>query len=319
MLALRYKSSLELEKNFSKPSIKNNEALIKVKKAGICKTDIELVKGYMGFEGTLGHEFVGVVEACEDDKWIGRRVVGEINSGCGQCENCQNGLARHCVTRSVLGILNRDGCMAEYCSLPLTNLCHLPDSISDDEAVFTEPLSAACEILEQTEVLSDDRCVVLGDGKLGILIAWVLSTKSDHVKLIGRHEKKLELAKWNNLQTMHESEIENEKADIVVDATGSVNGLNRAMALCRPRGRIVLKSTFAQNPEIDLSPMVINEITMIGSRCGQFKDGLALIEKRRPPLIRLIEKTYHLEDGLQAFGHAQKRGVLKILLDMTIQ
>ena len=318
MLALRYKTSLELDENISKPVLRDKEAIIKVCKAGICKTDTELIKGYMGFKGTLGHEFVGIVEECEDRKWLGQRIVGEINAGCGDCKNCAMGLGRHCSNRSVLGILGRDGCLADYCSLPTNNLCRVPKTISDDEAVFTEPLSAACEILEQTKIGKDDQCFVLGDGKLGILIAWVLSTQSDHVTLIGRHQDKLDIADWNGVQTVLDNEVLKDKADIVIDATGSVSGLCRAMELCRPRGRIVLKSTFAQKPEIDLTPIVINEITLIGSRCGQFKDGLDMIQKFKPPLTKLIEHTYSLRNGLKAFDHAERRGVLKILFDMNI-
>jgi alcohol dehydrogenase len=316
MLALKYSESLSLDIKSIPPELSSGTALLKVIKSGICKTDTEIIKGYMGFEGILGHEFVAIVEDCEDKSWVGKRVVGEINAGCGECVDCKKGLQRHCSNRTVLGIFSHDGCMAEYTKLPIENLLEVPVSVTDDDAVFTEPLSAACEILEQTEINKDDECIVLGDGKLGILIAWVLSTQSDNVTLMGHHQKKMDLAAWNGVKTTLSEKAGNVKADIVVDATGSKIGLTQAINMCKPRGRLILKSTFADQSELDLSPVVINEITIIGSRCGRFEDGLKLIEEYKPPLKRLVEASYPLVEGLEAFEHAQRKGALKILLSM---
>ncbi len=316
MKALVFDGSLKLERKYPPPQPPSGWALIRVLKAGICRTDLELTKGYMGFRGVLGHEFVGVVETCDDASWIGQRVAGEINAACGHCDWCKRGLGRHCPNRTVLGILNHDGCMAEYCILPVENLHRIPDDMNNDTAVFTEPVSAAFEIHEQMSITGKETCIVLGDGKLGILCAWALCTTGADVTLAGRHNAKLERAKWNSLRTTRD--VDSLKpADIVVDATGSEAGFMQAVSLCKPRGTLVLKSTVAASSQINLAPVVINEITILGSRCGLFSRGLAEMARHRFPLDRLIDGRYPLDDSLTAFDRASERGVLKILLDIA--
>ncbi len=292
-------------------------ALIRILLAGICKTDMEIIKGYMGFNGILGHEFVGTVEQCDDTGWIGKQVVGEINAACGQCEWCKKGLGRHCPDRTTLGIQGLNGCMADYCFLPEVNLLEIPQSMSKDRAVLVEPLSAACEILEQVRLQGNERAVVMGDGRLGILCAWALSTVLSNVTLIGHHREKVEKAKWHDLKTVSESSRIKPGADLVVEATGSGAGLTEAMSLCRPRGTIVLKSTVASQGELNLAPAVINELTLMGSRCGRFRDGLNMLESYPDmPVERLITGRYRIENALEAFQRASKPDAFKVLLEM---
>ncbi|MCD4717959.1 MAG: alcohol dehydrogenase catalytic domain-containing protein [Desulfobacterales bacterium] len=293
-------------------------ALIRVLTAGICKTDMELMKGYKEFHGILGHEFIGVIEQCDDAHNINKRVSGEINAGCGQCEWCANGLGRHCTNRRVLGILDLDGCMADYCMLPVNNLHEIPDSIPDHRAILIEPLSAACEILEQVKFKGSERVIVLGGGRLGILCAWVLTTVVTDVTLIGHHPEKLNLAKWRHLKTAHGADEVEAGADIVVEATGSGEGITEAMSLCRPRGTIVLKSTLASQGKLNLSPLVVNEQRLVGSRCGQFKDGFQMLESYPDmPLDRLITARYPIEKALKAFERAARPDALKVLLEVS--
>jgi alcohol dehydrogenase len=299
------------------PELRPGWARLRVRLAGICRTDLELTRGYMGFRGVLGHEFVGEVIECADTGWVGKRVAGEINAACGTCEACRRGLGRHCPTRSVLGILNMDGCLAEECQLPAANLHEVPDGLSDRMAVFTEPVSAACEILDQVPLTGRERAVVLGDGKLGILCAWVLGTVLSDVTLVGRHPAKLERARWGGLRAVPADPGPEPGADLVVEATGRGSGLHAAMRLCRPRGTLVLKSTVAAPGDINLAPLVIHEITVVGSRCGRFETGLARLRDHRLPVERLIEGQYPLDRGLEAFEHAARPGVLKILIGPT--
>jgi alcohol dehydrogenase len=272
----------------------------------------------MDFQGTLGHEFVGTVDACSRDEWIGKRVVGEINAACGSCEACRNALQRHCPNRSVLGIADLDGCMADYCMLPAANLIEVPPEISDDRAVFCEPLSAACEILEQVPFSGSETVTVLGDGRLGILCAWTLSTAARRVVLVGHHPEKLAIAEWNGVETRLESDGLPTGADVVVEATGSTAGLSQAIAACRPRGTIVLKSTVADTGRLNLAPLVVDEITLIGSRCGRFSDGLRLMRTHPDlPLEKLISARFAPEDALKAFPKAAGPGVLKVLFNFA--
>jgi alcohol dehydrogenase len=289
--------------------------LVRVDLAGICRTDLEILKGYMGFHGVPGHEFVGTVVAAEDATRRGQRVVGEINAACGTCDWCARDLGRHCPNRTTLGIDRLDGCFAEYCMLPLENLIPVPDALSDEEAVFTEPLSAACEILEQARVSPEDRVVVLGDGRLGILCAWVLATVCPNVLLVGRHEDKLAKAEWHGLRTtLGPVPQEAYGADIVVEATGRPEGLGQAIACCRPRGTIVLKSTIVAENGFNLSPVVVAEQTIVGSRCGRFRDGLALLARHPDlPLGRLISDRLPLARIHDAIARAQG-GALKVLI-----
>ncbi len=315
MRAVVLDGGLKFVTDYPVPRVPPGWARIRVQMAGICGTDMELIRGYKAYNGILGHEFLGVVDRCEIAEWIGKRVVGEINAGCGVCEWCHKGMDRHCPGRRVLGILSLDGCMADYCILPITNLREVPSTVSDLRAVFTEPLSAAAEILEQVILSGSERVVVLGDGRLGILCAWVLSTVVNDVTLVGHHPEKLERARWRNLRIASGPHDIRPGADLVVEATGSSKGLDDAMALCRPRGVIVLKSTTEKKGELNLTPLVVNEVTLIGSRCGQFKDGLGLLEScPEMPVERLVTKTYPIEEAARAFEHAREAGALKILL-----
>ena len=316
MRAIVLDGQLRFMPNFPVPEIQPGWAIIRVKTAGICQTDLELINGYLGFSGVLGHEFVGIVESCEDIRWIGKRVAGEINAGCGQCSWCQKGRGRHCPSRITLGIDRLNGCMADYCVLPISNLIEIPVNISDDRAVLIEPLSAACEILEQLSLNGSQRIVVLGDGRLGILCAWVLSTVTSDITLIGHHPEKLALSLWNNIKIAHDGNYCS-GADVVVEATGSATGIADAMTLCRPRGIIVLKSTVAVSEAINLSPIVIHELTVMGSRCGQFRHGLSLMAKHPDmPLERLITNRFPIESATEAFVMAAQSSAIKILLDL---
>ncbi len=305
--------SVELIQEAPVPQPKEGEKRIHVRMAGICRTDLELTRGYMGFEGILGHEFVGETEE-------GERVVGEINAGCGKCGYCKRGLQRHCPNRTVLGILQRDGCMAEYLTLPQENLYPVPRNLEDRFAVFTEPLAAALEIFEQIHIPPYERVCVLGDGKLGLLITLAFAYKHEGtVRLIGRHQKKLEIvsdvADALLEENLHESEYKS--WDIVVDATGSSSGLRTAMNLVRPRGTIVLKSTMAHAEALDLTPLVIDEINVVGSRCGQFAPALSFMQRHPLPLERLIEAIYTLDEAQTAWEVAQKKGARKVLLQLV--
>jgi len=317
MKAVVFDQHLHLDRAYPEPVLKSGWAMIRVRMVGICRTDLELIKGYMGFKGVLGHEFVGDVVACEDEHWIGHRVVGEINDACGSCEWCKKGLGRHCPDRSVLGILNHDGCMAELCMVPIANLHIVPDEIPDEKAVFVEPLSAAYEILDQVSIGKDDHCVVLGDGKLGILCAWVLSTVSHHVTLVGHHTANLQAAAWGEIMTTEDVRQVSPGTDVVIEATGSVKGLEAAIALCRPRGTLILKSTLAGGGELNLAPVVVNELTLIGSRCGLFLEGLQGISAHNFPLERLIAARFPLDQAEKAFEVAAQSGTLKVLLEMA--
>lgn len=317
MRAVILDDKLRFVKDYPAPEVRPGWALIRVRQAGICKTDMELMKGYMGFKGVLGHEFLGIVELCDNKNWIGRRVTGEINAACGHCNWCKKGLGRHCPDRTVLGILNHDGCMADYCTLPVANLIEIPGTVTDDRAILIEPLSAACEILEQVPLGGSEKIVVLGDGRLGILCSWALSTVVADVTLVGHHPEKLEIAGWRHLKTALDAANINPGVDVVVDATGSGSGINQAMSLCRPRGTIVLKSTVASQGELNLAPIVVNEITVIGSRCGRFKDGLQMIESYPDmPLERLLTARYPIEQAIAAFDRATQSDALKVLLEM---
>lgn len=317
MRAVVFDKSLAFRDDYPEPVPAAGQALIRVTLAGICQTDLELVKGYMGFSGVLGHEFIGTVVG-GDSRWNAQRVVGEINAACGACPTCRQGLGRHCPNRTTLGIFRHDGCLADFCLLPPGNLLAVPEGVSDEQAVFVEPLSAACAILEQVTVAKADRVVVIGDGKLGILCAWVMATTGADVTLIGHHRAKLDLARWHRVQTRLEKDPFAGQADLVIEATGSHRGLAAAIGCCRPRGKIVLKTTVAGPLTIDLAPVVINEITIVGSRCGRFQDGLKLLADHPDlPLDRLISACYPIEQACQAFDHAGRSDTLKVLVRMA--
>jgi len=305
--------ALKFRENHPEPKTTGGEAIVRVRLAGICSTDLQIFQGYMGFRGVPGHEFVGeVVKGAP--ALAGTRVVGEINFGCGFCESCRRGLARHCSKRRVMGILNADGCFAEFVTVPARNLHAVPESVSDEEAVFTEPLAAAFEILEQVEVDFTREVLVLGDGKLGILCAQVLAITGARVTLVGKHADKLKLAKGAGVRTVLLADWKPKLFDIVVEATGSTSGLEAALAAVRPRGTLVLKSTVASAHNLSLAPLVINEVTVVGSRCGVFPPALEALARKKIAVTPLIEKVYPLGEGLAAVAQAGKRGARKILL-----
>jgi alcohol dehydrogenase len=318
MRALIYDNVLRYKSDHPLPVVPQGWGRIRVIQAGICGTDLEITRGYKNFQGILGHEFVGTVDQCADPRWLGRRVVGEINVACGQCRWCHQGLERHCPNRTALGILNHDGCMAEYCALPLLNLREVPPNITSDQAVFVEPLAAACRILEQQQLSANERIIVLGDGRLGILCAWVLTSARADVTLVGHHPEKLELARWRHLQTAHINDLPKQSADLVIESTGRSGGLATAFHLCRPLGTILLKSTVALGENVDLSPVVVNELNILGSRCGRFDDAIQMMQAYPDmPFHRLISARYPLAEGLAAFAHAARPTALKVLLEVA--
>ncbi|MCP5041920.1 MAG: alcohol dehydrogenase catalytic domain-containing protein [bacterium] len=291
-------------------------AIVAVELAGVCATDLEITRGYMNYRGVLGHEFVGRVEA-GPDSWIGRRVVGEINIACGSCPTCAEGLGRHCPTRSVVGILDHDGAFAQRIALPVENLHRVPDAVPDEAAVFTEPLAAAFEILEQVEVTSQQDCLVFGDGRLGQLIGQVLHSTGASVTSVGKHTQKLALLEARGIATreLADWEASPDQADIVVEASGSANSFARAVGATRPRGTLVLKTTAADHPPLDLAPLVIHEINVVGSRCGPFEPALEALANGTVDVQPLIAARFPLEQASQALDHAGRSGVLKVLID----
>ena len=317
MKALVFDKELNFVTDYPKPVPQKNEALIKVTHAGICNTDVEITKGYMGFKGVCGHEFLGIVEDvnADDKSLVGKRVTGEINLGCGNCPDCYNNMQRHCQNRQTLGIYKKDGIFAEYVTLPLENIVEIPDDVPDSDAILIEPLAAALEILEQVHIKPADKIAVLGDGKLGILISLVLSTTPADLVTIGKHENKLDILKNQGIKTKFlKDAVETKCYDIVVDATGSADGFEKCISLVKPRGIFVLKSTVAAEKPMNLAPVVIDEITIVGSRCGQFRPALRLLEKKVLDLKPLISKTFDFDNAKEAFNYAQEKGVLKVVL-----
>jgi threonine dehydrogenase-like Zn-dependent dehydrogenase len=296
-------------------SVGGGFALVRVHVAGICNTDLEIVRGYMGFRGVLGHEIVGTV-VDGPPQWQGARVTAEINFACGTCELCKAGHGRHCPTRTVMGILAADGGFADYVAVPVANLHRVPDEVPDRRAVFAEPLAAAYEILEQVPVDSTTRCTVLGDGKLGLLAAQILAGAGAVVTVVGKHPDKLAILRTRGIETVELAGWSADKADVVVEATGTAAGFSAAVAATRPRGTVVLKSTTAERPDLDLAPIVIDEISVVGSRCGPFEPALQALASDQIETDALISDTLPLERGVEAFERARERGVLKVLLEI---
>ena len=317
MQALVFKeTTITYVTNYPQPVAAPGEALIRVTVAGICATDREITRGYLDFHGVLGHEFTGVVETAADARWVGRRVVGDINCGCGDCAVCRRGSGKHCPHRTTLGISGRDGAMAGYCVLPETNLLEVPEVVSDRQAVFTEPLAAALEILEQVHIRPSDRVVVVGDGKLGLLTAQVLALTGCGLTVVGRHPENWSVLTGMGIPAALEQALPaGLLADVVVDCSGQEAGFALAQTLLRPRGRLVLKSTFHGMPRINLTSLVVAEMTVIGSRCGPFAPALALLARGLIQVEPLISQTYPLSRGVEGLQQAQKPGILKILLE----
>lgn len=314
MKAIVFDRGLRLAVDYPKPRPGPDEALIKVTLAGVCATDLEIAKGYMGFKGVLGHEFTGTIEDSADERLKGKRVVGEINIGCGGCEYCRHRMANHCPSRTVLGIKGKDGAFAEYLTLPFRNIHPLPDSVTDEEAVFAEPLAAAFEILEQVRVNEETRVCVLGDGRLGLLVAQVMAGTDCSLVVVGRHEEKLSILKARNIPARTSPEGMEKKLDLVIDCTGSAEGLSTALDLVRPGGTVILKTTVADRGGGDLNRLVIDEVNLLGSRCGPFPPALQALEERRVDVRPLISKVFPLDEGVEAVWHASQKGVLKVLV-----
>ncbi len=296
--------------------VRPDEALIKIRMAGICSTDLELVKGYYPYTGILGHEFVGEVVSAPDAVWVGQRVVGEINAVCGTCEACLNGRSTHCENRTVLGIADRNGVFAEYTSLPLKNLYRVPDSVPDEQAVFVEPLAAALEIQEQIKLQKTDRVLLIGAGRLGQLIAQTLALSGCDLHVVARSLPAQQLLTARGIKVIADGDVQSQKWDVVIEATGSTDGFTLARRAVRPRGTMVLKSTYKGDMNVNISSIVVDEITVLGSRCGPFEPALRLLETREVDPSVLISDRYKLTDALKAFEKAAQPGVLKVLLEI---
>lgn len=296
------------------PMPAEGETLLKVIKAGICNTDLELVKGYMDFEGILGHEFIGRVVESPKKEWMGKRVVGEINLPCGSCEICSENDPKHCPSRKVLGIHQKDGVFAEFVAIPMENLFALPPKVTDREAIFVEPLAAAIAIFDQIQVDQKDEVLVLGDGKLGLLVAQVMQTRSANIFCVGHHPRKLALLQKRGIQTTQSSQEWDQKFDLVVEATGTSEAIEEALCFVKPKGKIIAKSTFHGMAKIDYSALVVNEIHLIGSRCGSFLKALEFLKKELVDLEEMVDADFPLADAKMAFDRAQNPEVIKVLL-----
>jgi threonine dehydrogenase-like Zn-dependent dehydrogenase len=318
MLAVHLEDGRVEVRDQPRPHRPEGFALIRLLCGGICNTDLELQRGYYGFAGTPGHEFVGEVVEADSPAWIGRRVVGEINLACGTCAWCRRGLGRHCPCRTVLGIVKHPGAFREYLTLPERNLHALPDTLPTERAVFVEPLAAACEILDQVALPCSAEIAVLGDGKLGLLIALVLNAYGHRVHQFGRHAEKLEIARHAGVVGMvmgtTDGALPEMAYDWVVDATGSPEGLRHAVQMTRPRGTVIMKSTTHGTVGVDTAPVIVNEITLVGSRCGRFEPALDLLNRNLIPVDEMISERLPLADARRAFERAAQKGVLKVLL-----
>lgn len=317
MRAVTFNKKIEFDSNYADPKPAAGECLVKVHMAGLCSTDLEITRGYMAFSGVLGHEFVGtVVEGSE--QWKGKRVAAEINCVCGKCRMCQTGLALHCAKRTVIGIKGRDGCLADYMAIPEHNLHQVPDSIDDEQAVFIEPLAAAYQVLSQRPMDERSSATIVGSGRLGLLVAQVLATTGCKLTVVGRNRKKLSLCEKKGIQGIHIDDlVPKQDHELVVDCTGSPEGLKIALSLVRPRGTIILKSTYAKAEPIDLSPIVINEIDILGSRCGPFGEAINALAREAIDVRSLISKTFPIEKGVEALEAAADSQNVKILLKIN--
>jgi alcohol dehydrogenase len=313
MKAVLFDGRLRLVAGYPQPAPAPGEARIRTLLAGICSTDLEVVRGYADFRGVLGHEFVGIVDWAEDRSWVGRRVVGEINVGCGVCPTCRAGRPGHCLDRTALGIRGRDGVLAEFFCLPLANLHPVPPGLPDREAALVEPLAAACRVLDQVLIGPGDRVIVLGDGKLGLLVAQVLALTGSDLTLVGRHEDKLAIVARRGIDTRLTGDGLGQ-ADVVVECTGRPAGFEAARQLVRPRGMLVLKSTYQGLVQADLSRLAVDEITVVGSRCGPFDAALRLLGRGLVDVASLIQAELPLDEVLTAFELAAQPGALKVLV-----
>ncbi len=314
MRALVFDNRLTFDDSHCEPKPAEGECVVRVRMAGICATDIQITRGYMRFRGILGHEMVGTV-AGGWPEMTNRRVVCEINCVCGRCDLCQSGLSSHCRNRTVMGISGRDGCFADGVAVPRRNLHAVPDVISDEEAVFVEPLAAAIQVTKQVPIGSGMAVAVVGSGRLGLLVTQVLALTGCRLELIGRNPHTLQFAEKHGVQStrVDVASFKNDR-DVVVECTGSAEGLAIALGLVRPRGTIVLKSTYAEPAGIDLAPAVVNEVTILGSRCGPFKDAIDNLAARKIEVASMIARTYKIERGLEAFEAIHAEHAIKVLL-----
>jgi len=316
MLAVHLENGTVATRQIDPPKRPPGHALLRLLVAGICNTDLELQRGYYGFSGTPGHEFVAEVVEADDGALVAQRVVGEINLACAHCEWCRKGLGRHCPNRTVLGIVGHPGAFEEFFTLPERNLHVLPEGIPLERAVFTEPLAAACEILDQVTIPACAPVAVLGDGKLGLLVAQVLGAHGYPVRLFGRHEEKMRIAAACGVATeMANGQLPVAEYDWVVDATGSNDGLRQAVAMARPRGTVILKSTVHGAVGVDTAPIIVNEVTLVGSRCGRFEAAIPLLDHALIRTQDMISARFPLRDAAEAFERAAQRGALKVLLE----
>ncbi|HEY6120503.1 MAG TPA: alcohol dehydrogenase catalytic domain-containing protein [Pyrinomonadaceae bacterium] len=315
MLALRVDKKRLAVRDVDRPAA-GSEALVRVLLSGICNTDLEIARGYAGFKGTIGHEFVGVVEESSDSTLVGQRVVGEINAGCGKCDLCRANDPRHCEGRTVLGIVGRDGAHAEFLRLPLSNLTLVPEIIPDEHAVFVEPLAAACAIRERVSVTDSDRVAVIGDGKLGLLCAQTLALTGARVLSIGKHPQKQRIVERRGVEVVSPKNAAKRAREfnVVVEASGSPSGFDLAIKLIKPRGTLVLKSTFHDLTKVNMAPIVVDELSIVGSRCGRFGPAIDLLRKGAIDVDSLISEEYPLSSGVHAMQRAAAKGVLKVLL-----
>ena len=316
MRAIVFDGSVRVVSDYAEPEAKAGEALLRTRVAGVCDTDLQIVRGYMGFRGVLGHEFVADVLACDDPALTGRRVVGDINAGCGACDDCRLGNGHHCTTRTVLGIVGRNGAMAERFVLPTRNLVPVPNDVSDEAAVFAEPIAAALHVIDDVEP-EDRRVAVIGDGKLGLLVALALLSTTREVVVFGHHASKLAIAERAGA-SVHAGEASAECAGrfpAVVEASGSRSGLQAALGLVAPRGKVILKTTVSGAFEIDLAPIVIHEVKVVGSRCGDVRKAMAALQAGAIDPSPLIEARFALSDGEAALERASRKGALKVLIE----
>jgi alcohol dehydrogenase len=314
MQALRFEKTLEFVKDYAEPQAGPGEAIVRVTRAGICNTDLEIVRGYMGFHGVLGHEFSGVVQGGD---WDGRRVAGEINVACGACEMCQKEVPTQCLNRTTLGISQHDGAFAQQVAVPVRNLHAIPDEVTDDQAVFVEPLAAALQTLEMTHIRPSDRVILIGAGKLGLLVAQVVSLTGCPLTVIARSPRpKALLQKWG-IDSVETGGVPSRSADVVIDCTGMAEGFAEALNLVKPRGTIHLKSTYHGLPQADLTRVVVDEVRVVSSRCGPFDAALSLLKRKLVDVDSMIDAHYPLEAGAEAFEKAAQKGMLKVILDVA--
>ena len=316
MRALYFDGELKMRTDVATPRPGPGEALVRVLRAGICRIDLEIMKGYMGFRGVLGHEFVGRVERTENRALTDQIVVGEINCPCGRCASCEEGLGNHCPNRTVLGIDGRNGAFAEYLVLPEVNLHPVPSNVTLDEAVFVEPLAAACRVTEQVRINSENSVCVFGDGKLGLLVTQVVRLKTTRVTLVGKHPAKMRLLGGLGIRCVELKGFAAQPFSVTVDCTGKPDGFSLALACTRPKGTLVLKTTSQDPVTARLAPVVVNEVTVLGSRCGPFEEAISLLRRKKVRLTGMITGRYALEDATEAFAAAGRTSAIKVLLDV---